>query len=656
MYIAYVALVTFVVERQDYLFTSLDPLELLMWLANGGYALFEIMEMTFRGIEYFSDSTNYFDMGIMLNWTILFFTRLYVTTSDLEDDLTAREARNTEWTVFYMTIFAIQIIILYCRIATIFTRSKTLGPFIRMIGGMMDDIINFGFITMIFFLGFTFALRYILATDIVPEDIDENCGSEADLSNYYQVTLYVFITLMGQQEWSAFDETDCFSAEREAVATCLLIAFCVLGTVLLFNLLIAMMATTYEDKLDAKSKEVNFSRTEDIYSLGHRPAIIPPPLNILVFGLAVIWYFFELIVFALSCAKYHVNITGMRPVSIDYEQALMDKEKQRQRTGKNQQIKRQAEESEPETDKSNSCCFGIFEKSTGDGNFIFDRKYCQFCRINMAENVGDISNYFNLFRGYRLDEDDVKIIKNIFENRGVCSKCYRPYKLYHDGSSNRLARWQVIIEILSFYVFLLILYWSLLLFLCLPALLVGLWTQIQSLADSNKSVGQQQMSVDANESSRNTSTAQTKNYRTLIRQIIAEETTTEFEGLEKQMDKILDTLDDKDKNDEHEDGLSMRSRKRGGRHSRANSDVTSSQYVDLMTMIADLSDEMKLLRQTVAKSMSIADNNNNDDENNNNEYGDGYEEVHRRKKRSSRKKRRSKNSKRGSQLMLIDNE
>merc|ERR1712154_156726 len=122
-------------------------------------------------------------------------------------------------------------------------------------------------------------------------DINEECEYETDLSSYYQVSLYVFITLMGQQEWSALDSNgECFSEERSIIATALIIIFWVLGTVLLLNLLIAMMATTYDEKLDSKSKEVNFARTEEIYQLAHRQAIIPPPLNIFVFGLSVFWY------------------------------------------------------------------------------------------------------------------------------------------------------------------------------------------------------------------------------------------------------------------------------------------------------------------------------------------------------------------------------
>ena len=49
---------------------------------------------------------------------------------------------------------------------------------------------------------------------------------------------------MGQQEWSALDSNGlCFSEQRGAIATGFIIVFSILGTVLLLNLLIAMMAT-----------------------------------------------------------------------------------------------------------------------------------------------------------------------------------------------------------------------------------------------------------------------------------------------------------------------------------------------------------------------------------------------------------------------------
>merc|ERR1711997_219539 len=100
-----------------------------------------------------------------------------------------------------------------------------------------------------------------------------------------------------------------------------------------------MMATTYEDKLDAKSKEVNFSRTEEIYQLAHRQAIIPPPLNILVFGLSILWGIVEMFIFGITWGKYMINIDLFKPISIDYEMQLVNRQKKRQKLTKNRSPK-----------------------------------------------------------------------------------------------------------------------------------------------------------------------------------------------------------------------------------------------------------------------------------------------------------------------------
>lgn len=251
--------------------------------------------------------------AIMVNWAILAAMRLIVhTNQDLEhfdetcdpsafttasalDDCRKAAARNSNETVVYMTLFSLQIIILYCRIALIWVRSKELGPFIRMIGGMLDDILNFTFVALIFFLGFVQAVRYVVAEDIGEDVCSEDADLEVDLNSWYAVMIYVFVTLMGQQEWSAVKPGDAcnISTERQFIAELLVIIFSILGTLLLLNLLIALMATTYDDKLEVKSKEVNFARTEETYELAHRQAIIPPPLNIFVFVVFIAWYLME---------------------------------------------------------------------------------------------------------------------------------------------------------------------------------------------------------------------------------------------------------------------------------------------------------------------------------------------------------------------------
>merc|ERR1712204_53071 len=140
-------------------------------------------------------------------------------------------------------------------------------------------------------------------------------------------------------------------------------------------------------------------------------------------------------------------------------------------------------------------------------------------------------------------------------------------------------------------------------FLCLPALLVGLWNRIQNLADSSKNVGQDQSGSDAKENIRGASPAQTNDYRKAIRQIIAEETTTEFEEMEHKMDNILKAVNGQKNMDPNakkklDDEQMMRSNHK--------QQISESQYLDLVTMINALGDEMKTLQRTVSESMNVS--------------------------------------------------
>ena len=113
----------------------------------------------------------------------------------------------------------------------------------------------------------------------------------------------------------------------------------------------------------------------------------------------------------------------------------------------------------------------------------------------------------------------------------------------------------------------LFLYWSLIIALALPALFVGLWSFIQELADSSKHASKyQDKDNEINRYHIGHAAGSENNYRTLIRQIIAEETTTEFEGLENKMDKLMEQvkkIDDTDyDSDVDNDDWSKRGSKR----------------------------------------------------------------------------------------------
>lgn len=196
-------------------------------------------------MEYLTDYTNFFDVLIIANWSILGsmrFLAVDIFPSYLykgKDDI---ETRNTMLVLIYMFLYCAQICILWARIATIFRRSRFVGPFIGIIASMMSDIMNWMFVLSIFYMGFVFGLHFIVGPDIKSnEDCWEEGQDSYDLYSSWLIAEYVFILLLGQSEWGAIEPNKCIVMERSIIIKFYVWIFAMLGTILLLNLLIAMM-------------------------------------------------------------------------------------------------------------------------------------------------------------------------------------------------------------------------------------------------------------------------------------------------------------------------------------------------------------------------------------------------------------------------------
>merc|ERR1712228_254669 len=92
------------------------------------------------------------------------------------------------------------------------------------------------------------------------------------------------------------------------------------------------------------------------------------------------------------------------------------------------------------------------------------KRYCRYCRNDMRLcDSGNIDDYFDLFRyhGQILDEVDIKDMKRLCDDYDyvhLCPHCFRPYILWSENDSNRHSRFQIMLEIISFYVFIVFMY------------------------------------------------------------------------------------------------------------------------------------------------------------------------------------------------------
>jgi hypothetical protein len=507
MYCAYVAVVTYVCLLRNYLHLGHANVEYLMWGCNLGYILYEFTEMALSGYDYWSEMSNIFDTFISINWLTLGFLRFllpfFVSANYFEmnaDNITTtkpnllanfnaielvdQESRNKLANEVYMTVFGLQCIVLYFRFLFVFNRSRYLGPFIQMIISMLRDVMKFGFVLLSALCGFSLCVYFLVSTDTLFPcyEVGVPPGSTTDLTALQSSALYVFQTLLGQQDWKDLNSNDCMSPTRSRVLLFLTVVFSMIGNILLLNLLIALMASTYENKRESTSKVVNFTRTEETYSMSLRNALVPPPFNIAVYILTFIFGVISLLVVLFSCKKYFVNISVLQPATVDYRKKKHRHSSRRRRCLLNCQtyLARISFLLSPVNTETGEDSLSIYMNP-------FDprgRRFCRFCRFEIKES-GDIRDYFALFRKYRLDEDDTRIIARILQGQGICQNCYQPYKIFSDGTSNKVNQWEISLEILSYYVFRACIHIPMILILCLPALVIGITEWFAGLRESS---------------------------------------------------------------------------------------------------------------------------------------------------------------------------
>lgn len=337
---------------------------------------------------------------------------------------------------------------------------------------------------------------------MIAGDISSGCEG-AELDKFSLVFEYVFILLMGDSEWSDLEPNKCLGPVRSILLKIFMWCFSLLGTIILLNLLIAMMGYTYEQVREDKTPAVNFARAQQIYSLAYKFAIIPPPLNIIVYGLGCVWWLMEFIIFACSRGWYVLNLRKFVPVRVEYYKQVERFENwnasplayQTEIETIFSENEHKGNDDQRETKMEYKCfkfCMKLKKKRRGlmlgfKQNYARKAKYCRFCKCYMRESVpGSIEYYCALFRQYKIQDEEMRMLSIMTQFNGICPECFRPYKLKPYKSpytTNRLYRRQIIWEILSFYVFIVLLYLPLVLLSIIVAGIFEIYELLSNCTD-----------------------------------------------------------------------------------------------------------------------------------------------------------------------------
>eukprot|EP01083_Nonionella_stella_P164217 542904_1 len=536
-----------------------------LWIYNIASILYEFYRMLSRIKTYFASFRNITEFTKVVIWIVLFFIR-FIYSSDVAnidcvyvirsadpfyidcgislrqnnrtrsiecEKLVYREdpydcsqyARHNELiTEVYMALWAVQCVLFWLTLLFYLERTRTVGPMLRMISLMVRDMFNFLFLMIVLWFSISFAIYYIIGDDL---QADDEVLAHKQLNSDISSTLFYGVLIMfGQQEWDALPHNhDAVSPFRSDLLAGVVAFGAFAGTVLLLNLLIAMLSNTYNEVSELSVLEVNYTRISASYAASRDITLIPPPLNYLAFALMSLWFLCDTLLTACSARTKMLNDWFFTPLNrrvfsagdfITYKD-VEDGDRIKQGYVKFCYTSEIAEIQVGSVTKfihqdnilriHKNIVTDIPQTTTGlcitGGRF-----YCKYCRYffhgNQVGNVEQITNLFKYY-GIRLDDDDTGKLSNMLNETNartnvrskrsrrrkqkkqvdlkeatrtlslrqlgvaqLCPQCYRAFYCSSDHC-DEVQRAQYLSEICSFAVFMLCMYLPLCVLFAIPA-------------------------------------------------------------------------------------------------------------------------------------------------------------------------------------------
>ena len=456
---------------------------------------------------------------------------------------------------------------------------------------MLTDVANFFLIWFLFFVGGAFAAYYIIGGDL--ED-------SAGLGELSSVTFYIFKTLIGQQEWdksaSVTNDDDpnnnfeVFDVTRSNMLQTLLVFYSIFGTILLLNLLIAMMASSYESVKDRSVQELNREKIDTIYDLDRSRAVITPPFNVLAYLFYVYWFAFEIIAWALTFGHKQFNEEYFSPINHRLTQysvgdTITFKKSERslkgkcisktpkalrntstKKLGRASMINPLASQEDFEADlivEHNGIKYDLRDNQVIKvqksffkrrilrvPSLLVENEYCRYCRYNLRDDLMTIDHYLKLFelKGQHIDPDDKQYMRELMALKtgdgvplpltcNLCPNCFRPFRVLAKGP-DVMNRMMFILEIVSYWVFCVTLRWVLMLILFIPACCQMIFKWIKKRVGSAVSGGK---TDQRKTKSRMNMSEENDDYRSKVRQVSKQE--EKMDAVVRRIDASVDRLE-----------------------------------------------------------------------------------------------------------------
>jgi len=184
-------------------------------------------------------------------------------------------------------LWAINAIIVWVKFTVFLSMDQNVGPTITMLVRMTQDLLDFLMVYIFFFIGFSFSFNYYIGHGINGfENLEESAIS------MYRATMESF-------EFQRMNNP-AISAQRGGIAQVQMFFFVILTMIVLLNLLIAMMSTTFGSVHGNAKIEFSAAKSITIYETFNDVAVLPPPLNMASYVTWSLWFLLRTLVVAVS--------------------------------------------------------------------------------------------------------------------------------------------------------------------------------------------------------------------------------------------------------------------------------------------------------------------------------------------------------------------
>lgn len=254
----FVGLYSYAVFYRLLTFGGISLVEALLFLWGLGLGYVEIKQLESNGFQaHIHDFWNVLDA---LHITVLLGALILgVAFADRNEELNEMEH-------MLEITHAMNLLPCWIRVLQVLQLSEYFGTLLITIFGMAKDALKFFILVVIFCFGFSCAITPILFRS----------GLERD----EQGLTWAFWTIVGNLDEKALNKLTTLGGGTRFVAVVLVYTLALVCNVLLVNLLIAVMNSTYEKNQAVSQTQWAYNRVEAVLEFDHEN-ILPPPLNLL---------------------------------------------------------------------------------------------------------------------------------------------------------------------------------------------------------------------------------------------------------------------------------------------------------------------------------------------------------------------------------------